>query len=375
MKINNALFKKILTRGLLAGLAITACTLAELEAANSSVNAYAWITDPSGVTNTGYPAYLPNQWALANGGRLRGFIRAANGVSVAGGASVYFDVFEPLSGQLSLGNASTVNLESDLYLTSSASLVIGGSTNNYATLASTNPTTVHLGGDLSIPASRTLFINSPALTIDGAGCACNFGDGASTFRINNGKKLTLRNMVINGLTGANQIKGPGTLTLQNCIVNLPTSDVTWTASWGNVRILVADDVVVRGGGKFVFGSSTSLTVSANSMLSFDNNTTFSFAPQDKSRTRLYFGDSSSILRLNGSTFCAPGSGGFTGVGLTKGTLLLDNKATFSNSHNSTLNRGFTFGNGTGSSDLSVRLNAGASINLDCGIIDYQNVDA
>jgi hypothetical protein len=373
MKMKNILSSKALC----AGMIITACVMPALRAVPpvSSIDAYFRRTDASVYTTTSSPVYLPSQWSIANNGRLRGFIKATNGLNVAASASVFLDLFEPLAGELRLGNGSTLNLESDLFLTSSAYLRVGTTTGHTATLKSAQAATIHLGNDLSIPAGRTLFVDSPELTIDGGGFTCSFASSAAALRINSGKTLTLRNMVINGLTGADQIKGPGTLKLQNCVVNLPTSDVTWSASWGNVRILVADDVVIRGGGTFVFGSATSLTVSANSMLSFDNNTTFSFAPQDKSRTRLYFGDSSSILRLNGSTFCAPGRGGGTGVALTKGTLILDNKVTFSNSHNYNTAKAFTFGSGTGSADLAVRLNAGASINLDCGIIDYKNVDA
>lgn len=369
--MNNTLAQRVFGKGLLVGLAITACVMPELDAAASSINAYYRRLDASVYTATSSPVYLPNQWAMTNEGRLRGFVRAANGLSVAASANVYLDLFQPLSGQISLGNSSTLNLESDLFLTSSASLSVGSSG---ATLASSQAVAIHLGGDFTHPGSRTIFVNSPELTIDGGGYSYRFNDESSTMRIAPGSTLTLRNMVINGLSSSHQIKGPGTLKLQNCVVNLPTSDVTWTASWGNVGITIADDVVVRGGGTFVFGSAAPLAINQNSMLSFDNNTTFLFAPQDFSRTRLTFADSSSILRLNGSTFCAPGEGGFAGVSLTNGTLLLDNKVTFSNSYHSVLANGITFGNGTASDDLAVRMNAGASINLNCGMIDYQNVD-
>ena len=363
-------------KNLLAGLAVTACALPVLNAGqNSSINAYQVETDPSTYYNISSPVYLPTQWALANNGRIRGFVRAANGLSVAASANVFLDVFEPLSGQLSLGNASTLNLESDLFLTSSASLSIGTTSGHSATLKAAQAATIHMAGDISFPAQRTLVVNADAMTLDGQGFTCSFAGASAALSISSGKKLTMRNMVLNGLTGASQIVGAGTLVLQNCVVNLP-SGVSWAVSSSdNTRILIADDVVMRGGGQFTFGSSTSLTVSVNSMLSFDNNTTFSFAPRDMSRTRLYFGDSSSILRFDGSTFCAPGQGSFKGVSLTKGTLVLDNKVTFSNSNNHTTGNGFTFGNGTGSKDVAVRLNAGASINLDCGTIDYQNVDA
>lgn len=373
MKMKNLLTGRGLSQGLLAGLAITACALPELNAAASGINAYSRETDPSSFISTSSPVYLPGQWAMANNGRLRGFVRPANGLNVAASANVYLDLFEPLSGQLKLGNASTLNLESDLFLTSSASLAVGTSSGHSATLTAAQPATIHMAGDISLPAQRTVVVNANALTLDGQGFTCSFGGQSAAFRINSGKSLTLRNMVLNGLSGANQIKGPGTLVLQNCVVNLP--ETTWTASWGNVRILVADDVVFRGGGQFTFGSATSLTVSANSMLSFDNNTTFSFAPQDGSRTRLYLGDRSSVLRFDGSTFCAPGRGGFTGAALTNGTLVFDNKVTFSNSNNNNINKGITFGNGNASQDLAIRLNAGASINLDSGVIDYKNVDA
>ncbi len=373
MKIKNLLTRRGLSHGLLTGLAITACALPELNAAAGGISAYSEQTDPSSFISTSSPVYLPGQWSMATGGRLRGFVRPANGLNVAASANVYIDLFEPLSGQLKLGNASTLNLESDLFLTSSASLAVGTTSGHKASIGAAQAATIHMGGDISIPAERTLQVTASSLTLDGQGFTCSFAGQSAALRINSGKILTLRNMVLNGLEGAEQIKGPGTLVLQNCVVNLP--ETTWTASWGNVRILVADDVVFRGGGKFTFGSASSLTVSANSMLSFDNNTTFSFAPQDKSRNRLYFGDRSSILRLSGSTFCAPGQGGFQGVSLLKGTLVLDNKVTFSNSNNHSLAKAFTIGNGSESSDLAIRLNAGASINLDCGAIDYQNVDA
>jgi len=363
---------RVLSKKLVAALLMTSAVSTSVRA--GGMDAYQQRTDDSsGQLTSSNPVYMPSQWSMSNGEVLRGFIRPANGISVAASANVRWGIFGAVSGQISLGNGSTVNLECDLDLTSSASLAIGGSSIHKATIASPQPVAIHLGGDFSLPASRTLFIDSPELTLDGRGYTLNFANSSAALRINSDKMLTLRNMVINGLSGANQIKGPGTLKLQNCVVNIPT-DTTWTTSWGDVRILMADDVVVRGGGKYVFGSATSLTVSANSILSFDTNTTFSFAPQDQSNNRLYMGDSTSILRFDGATFCAPGVGGFTGLQMRKGMLMLDNKVTVSNGYHHTLENAITLGDGTDAGEVDVHLNAGASFNMNCGILHYNNAN-
>jgi hypothetical protein len=229
--------------------------------------------------------------------------------------------------------------------------------------------TIHLGGDFSLSAGAIL-INLSDLIIDGHNKTFSFGDYNATFTINATRSLTLRNMTIKGLGGAQacQIVGGGTLKLQNVIVDIP-ADTTWTFS-GNATtapaLQIQDDVIFRGGGTFSYMSGRNLTINQYSTLYFDHNFTFSWdtrRPYGLSMT-----DATSSLYLNGSTLSVPIYGG-GGLNLSKGMLLLDNKVTLNNYTNTTDEKAIVLGTGNTGEDLEVKVLSAARVDIN-GLVKH-----
>ena len=170
------------------------------------------------------------------------------------------------------------------------------------------------------------------------------------------------------------------------------------------------DVVVTGSQVFTYLTRKSSTIASNSTLLFDIGSTFNYAPtgvgstdgsffsqteiQDlasglsdnfgvaRSTTKLFpeipkdllvMTDKSSRLFLNGCTLKSSQAG----LRLTKGTLVVDHKNFFQNYNNPNKRRemAITFGNGVTADDLDVEIFPGGSIDLQEGMLDYNNVNS
>ena len=195
-----------------------------------------------------------------------------------------------------------------------------------------------------------------------------------------GRTLTLRNMTINGLAGADVIYGTagGTLRLQNCIINLGTS--TWTlnnnSGTSTLSVQIWDDVWVCGAagstlelsGILVSGAYATIAIQANSRLNMDSNTTLLYdQPSGASyRNKLTFGNANtSVLSLHNATLSALASGTNMGIFLNSGTLVFDGKTSLSNASGTSSSNGIGFGSG-----LTVVVIPGAQLSNPSGVITY-----
>lgn len=320
------------------------------------------------------PAVLNYPWHLATGQSLKGYIQSKVCIQTAPSATCSLDLFLPVGGQLNLGNASTLTLLSDLSLTSSCALTIGAVVNDAATLSPTNPATIYMGGDFTLPARCSLILASNlTLTLDGRGHTLTFADNVTTFTVNAGANLTLSNMNVNGLqSGGVQLAGNGHVTLQNCILNIPAGQ---TCTLGASYVEITDNVLVRGGGILDIGLTSTMTINAKSMLTIDEGSTLKYRSASISdRSRLKFGNqTTSVLYLRGGNFSAPAAALLAaphGVKLLAGTIYLDNAVAFHNDatgdgtgdFNSNSAKAITLGDGSSAAnDVLVKVFAGANV--------------
>lgn len=112
----------------------------------------------------------------------------------------------------------------------------------------------------------------------------------------------------------------GTVTLSNCSLYL-TNDYTFSRG----SILFKEDVTVAGTNKFNYTTRLTSTLATLSRLFFNNNMTFSYAPLRANRTLIKMTDATSRLLLDGCTLYSTR----TGLTLSGGTLIIDNKVTIS----------------------------------------------
>jgi len=293
-----------------------------------------------------------------------GLVVMAGGVSLDAAAGVTFNVPVPISGPFTFGADSTLVLTGDMYFDSNVTLEIGAASQDNGVIVG-NDNTIFLGGDLTIPADRALQFSSSNTTIDGQGHTLTFGDENSLLEaLTGGGSVTLRNMVIKGLTGPLQFKGPGSIVLQNVIIDIDSS-TTWVFSSSNPLLTIKENVLIYGGGTFSFEASVDAVIDTFSHLHFYDGTTFSYQPGDFSRTHLVMTDETSYLSFDNSTFHASGIGGLMGIQLTSGTVLLDNKVIFNNDGNTLAANSIEFGDGVSSANnVAVKVLGGATVDID-----------
>jgi hypothetical protein len=285
-----------------------------------------------------------NPLFLGDDDRVIGLAELSGGFHSETDSSITFtDVSFPVSSDVYLHSGTRFYIEGDLTL-STTKIDANGSF-----MVDANGNTLFLEKDTTLP-GQTIQLRSD-LVIDGQGNTVTFN--GSTIIDLGAHVLTLKNMSIKGLTGSSQFAGTGTLYLQNCVVNLP-STATWT--YGNANLTITDDVVVQGGGTFQFGSAVAMAIGALSTLYIDYDTTFDYncATLDK----LAMSDATSTLYINGGTLKAQGA---QGLQLTTGRLILEDKCTLDNGTNTDMNKGIQLGNGT--TDVTVKVLAGARVQV------------
>lgn len=116
------------------------------------------------------------------------------------------------------------------------------------------------------------------------------------------------------------LMGNGSILIRNSILNLSSE---YTFSLGSIQF--EEDVLVTGFGKFNYTNCQSSTIAFGAILTFDNDTTFSYAPQCPRRDLIFMEDNTSALVLNGCTLVSTR----TGLELTAGILVIDDKVTMS----------------------------------------------
>ncbi len=178
--------------------------------------------------------------------------------------------------------------------------------------------------------------------------------------------LVLQNVQLQNVAGNNLrcVGDVGLITLQGSSLYL-SSDFSYTT--GSLRF--DGDVVISGTSSFNYTSNQASTVAGHSLLFLDAGLTFKYAPGTDNRNLIVFEDVTSRLFLDGCTLLST----TTGLRLTRGTLLIDNKNYFFNSGATALSEGISFGNGIILDDLTINILPGASIVLESGIINYDNV--
>ena len=158
-------------------------------------------------------------------------------------------------------------------------------------------------------------------TIDGRDNILTLEDtGAIT--VTSGAVLMLKDLELRGLT-SNSFRcasNNASVIFQNCKICLDRD-----FEFGLGSFLCVGDVIFTGTNKFIYSSTRTSTVSSDSVLTFDSDTTFKYDPAVSENNLLYMTDQSSILYLNGSTLHAAQ----VGLSLSRGTFVLDNLVTLS----------------------------------------------
>jgi len=117
-------------------------------------------------------------------------------------------------------------------------------------------------------------------------------------------------------------------------------------------------------------STIPLEVRDESMLHFDNNVTFRYAPGAATNNLLSLEAKNSTLSLNGATLSVSDAG----LQLTKGTLRIDHKCRILSDATS-MGEAITFGDGaSAANDLDIDILPGGNIDVQSGIVEYKNVN-
>ncbi len=134
--------------------------------------------------------------------------------------------------------------------------------------------------------------------------------------------LIIEDIELQGMTTNNVrcMTDDGSLVLRNAILNI-NSNYTFTRG----SISFDEDVLFTGTTKFVYAAALTSTIGSGATLFLDNGLTFSYNPRVAKRTLITMADSTSNLYMNGCTFHATR----TGLSLTTGNVIFDNKVTLS----------------------------------------------
>jgi WD40 repeat protein len=274
---------------------------------------------------------------------VRGFVRLGNGLAVASRASAFMDTNISVSGQMDLGETGTLVLLNNLNFERSITLTSGGNIKGKATVSS-GAMTIFLGGDMTLSSttySRVLHItgdwsNSGTtgdLVIDGRGHLLDIQDRAQIF-VDANVTLTLRNMMIR--TGPKSLNVPAIrlasqgskLALDNVMFDLGAD-----FQFKQGQIFIHDEVTVTGTSAFIYQSARPSYITSGATLAFDPGTTFSVAPSTftdcaytvnstyTTNNFIVLADPTATLYLNSCTFSTT----FTGLRLTQGMVLFDNR--------------------------------------------------
>lgn len=148
------------------------------------------------------------------------------------------------------------------------------------------------------------------------------GDGVR-FIVDEGAQLTLENLVLHGLkSSCFSCLGPhGSIILRNSMLCLD-HDVTFTQG----SLLFEGDVMMTGTNRFVYASAQTSTIARRACLAFMPQTSLVIGNQC-GKQPFYCEDEDAILYLNNSTLMHENDG----VLFDRGTIMLDNSVTLSNS--------------------------------------------
>jgi hypothetical protein len=154
------------------------------------------------------------------------------------------------------------------------------------------------------------------------------------------------------------------LIIENCVLGL-SQNFSFTAG----SITIQQDSKITGTNTFAYATNQPLIIDPFAQLQL-HNTKFSYQPSSDNRDLIVMSDKTSELYLNDSSLIST----TTGLRLTTGTLIADGKNILINDGAIRLSEGFAIGNQNPLYNLDIIIKPGASLNLQSGILDYQNVE-
>ena len=249
--------------------------------------------------------------------------------------------------------ASSTSVNDARWAHSGLYIVRGNASNNVIISGLANPrllfqdATIILNSDMvfTVP---TYFVGN--CKINGRGKRLTIQSNVSSMFVRPGGSLILEDVELQGLSGSNLrcMTDNGSITVRSSILSLAAD---YTFSRGS--LFFDEDVIVAGARKFALATRFTNTINTASTLLLSNGVTFSYAPTAARSNLLYMPDQSSILYLSGCTLHSTR----TGIQLSLGTLIVDDKVTFSSEAK---NSGEAM---SLKSDLNIRLLGNAELEL------------
>jgi len=315
----------------------------------------------SSIDGTSSVKYLTANQVFHNGEYARGYVSFKSGATILSNAIASFNTQEPFTGGLDLRSTGTLSLEGDLILDLNFSLSGSG-------VISGNGKTIFLNENLTIPDNSVIHISTNT-AIDGQGKNLVFGRRGKIF-VDANITLTLRNLSI--IQNFNNPTDPclrlAALTSKLALYNVEM-DLSQDFLFPQGQLFIHGDVAITGTSAFIYQSTQPSFITSGATLAFAQNTTFDFSPptggtpQLLAKDFLMMQDATSKLILDSCSLKTTS----TGLRLTKGQIVFDNKVTVSSTS-------FTFGNASlgANYDALVKLLAGSNVFIN-GFVNYDCV--
>lgn len=285
----------------------------------SSVYLFAGVRDIIGTTTVQYQTV--NQVFPKGSSLVQGFVRLNDGLTIAQDASAQLDTFITVSGSMDIRSTGTLDLLSDLYLSSNFTF----STNDFLSgFIKGRGNTIHFSGTTRFQQAKTVKVIDDTI-IDGGGCKVILEPYAQLL-VDHDVTLTLKNMHF--VQQRNTIGRPS-LRLASPTSKLALEDVKFSLAddfyFNQGSLFIHGDVVVTGSSVFSYRSAQPCVISSESMWLFDKGTTLFHDPKTLTNDQLFMQDQTASLVFNNATLLTT----HTGMRITRGLLCLDNGVTFS----------------------------------------------
>jgi len=317
------------------------------------------------------------------GNAIRGNGSMSGGIVMNPGAELTYNLSGPVLTDISL-NSAQLFLTGDLTLGRGTVISTGGTVemgNNQVNLGTqeiTWPSAIYWDGtNASILLNALTHLSavwtfSGDCTIDGNGNTLELVSGGNII-VEQGSKLRFKDVIVKGISGNNIrcLDDFGTIECDN--VNWIQSD-DYTFDTG--AMIYKNDVQMTAlNTKFIYQSSQTSTILAESRLKLDEKFTFSYDPGIISQDLIEFIDNTSEFHLRGATLYAT----VTGMNLYKGNMTVKGDAEIATeireiSEDEIIDIGIMIGSGIEEDDMEVFVNVGSSLNLTGGTIIYNNVN-
>jgi len=274
-------------------------------------------------------AYETSNHVFYNNEVAQGFVRLNAGFTVMPPhACANLDLLFSVSGGIDLRETSTIRLLKDLEFDSGVTLTAGGTIDGRGH-------TLILNGDFRISAGKVLHFSGDTI-IDAQGHEIVIGENAQIF-VDTNVTLTIANAMIKNMHNAptypllRLAALTSKLALDN-VVFAPVGDFLFQQG----QLFVHNDVMVTGTSAFVYHSPMPSFITKNSCLYLDHNVTFSIASAtftDAPFTLKNTYTDCNFIKMVDQTSMLYGDGCSlqtteTGLRLTRGTVILDNRVQF-----------------------------------------------